>query len=180
MTSTRSADRILEHDLFLTEPDKYGDKYSDHLLEQYKIYAAMADRISERRVTANSFFLSANAIIATLMGLFLTNEGAGYAAVEIISILAASGLILCYVWRRLIQSYKDLNSAKFQIINLIEEKLPVAGFAAEWNYLESGGRYGRHTRLSVVEGRIPFLFMLIYGLLLIYTVAPIVQLLLLP
>ena len=41
-------------------PEKYGEKYKEHLLEQYKLYVEMADRISGRRQTANSFFLSIN------------------------------------------------------------------------------------------------------------------------
>ena len=33
--------------------DDYGPKFRDHLLEQYKIYTEMADRISQRRATCD-------------------------------------------------------------------------------------------------------------------------------
>ena len=37
-----------------------SDKLPDGLLEQYKIYVEMADRISARRGLANTFFLTLN------------------------------------------------------------------------------------------------------------------------
>src|SRR5256885_4461010 len=37
-------------------------------LEQYKLYVEMADRISSRRLTANSFFLTINSAIIALGG----------------------------------------------------------------------------------------------------------------
>jgi hypothetical protein len=33
-----------------------SDKFRDYILEQYKSYVEMADRISQRRALANSFF----------------------------------------------------------------------------------------------------------------------------
>ena len=46
----------------------YGDNYQAHLLEQYKLYVEMADRISQRRDHANRFYASAvSAIVALLV-----------------------------------------------------------------------------------------------------------------
>ena len=48
--------------------DKYeATKYNDHVLDQYKLYVEMADRISSRRLTANSFFLSLNSILIAFL-----------------------------------------------------------------------------------------------------------------
>ena len=47
--------------------EEYGENYKAHLLEQYKLYVEMADRISARRQTANSFFLSINTAIIALI-----------------------------------------------------------------------------------------------------------------
>ena len=42
-----------------------------HLLEQYKIYVEMADRISHRRAVANTFFLTFNtAVVGALAGFY--------------------------------------------------------------------------------------------------------------
>ena len=50
----------LDEYLYGISPDKYGGEYQNHLLEQYKLYVQMADKISERRQSANSFFLTVN------------------------------------------------------------------------------------------------------------------------
>ena len=42
--------------LFVSASDQYGDKYIEHLLEQYKIYISGVERISDRRQKANEFF----------------------------------------------------------------------------------------------------------------------------
>ena len=39
-------------------PEEYGDKYPDHLLEQYKLYVEMTDRVSQRRERSNPFFMT--------------------------------------------------------------------------------------------------------------------------
>lgn len=36
----------------------HNDKWYSHLVDQYKLYVEMADRISSRRASANSYFLS--------------------------------------------------------------------------------------------------------------------------
>src|SRR5262245_9792406 len=53
-------------------PDKYPDgAFQNHLLEQYKLYVEMADRISQRRGTANTFFLTVNTAIIGALGTFI-------------------------------------------------------------------------------------------------------------
>ncbi len=37
--------------------ENYGGEFNQHLFEQYKLYVKMADRISARRMLANSFFV---------------------------------------------------------------------------------------------------------------------------
>lgn len=48
-------------------PSKQDD-YQAHLLEQYKLYVGMADKISERRQSANSYFLSLNTALLGFVG----------------------------------------------------------------------------------------------------------------
>lgn len=38
--------------------EEYGDNFQAHLLDQYKLYVEMADRISARRVQINNFYTS--------------------------------------------------------------------------------------------------------------------------
>ena len=58
-------------------PEEYGDKYSDHLPEQYKLYVEMTDRVSQRRERSNQFFitlLSGPAILAVFARFWLDGE----------------------------------------------------------------------------------------------------------
>ena len=48
--------------------DEYGDNYQAHLLEQYKLYVEMADRVSQRRDQSNRFYVtSVSALVALLV-----------------------------------------------------------------------------------------------------------------
>jgi hypothetical protein len=58
----------------------YGDRYREHLFEQYKMYVDSADRISQRRSSTNSFLLTVNAALVTLYGLTTPLKPAGAAA----------------------------------------------------------------------------------------------------
>ena len=48
--------------------------FQEHLLEQYKMYVEMADRISQRRNLANVFFLTLNTSIVTGFGFVVQEE----------------------------------------------------------------------------------------------------------
>jgi hypothetical protein len=54
--------------LFKNQEGYPSDQLRGHLLEQYKLYIEMADRISSRRQSANSFFLSLNTTLVALGG----------------------------------------------------------------------------------------------------------------
>src|SRR5688572_22148897 len=109
----------LKGDLKGVPKDIYGSEYSSHLLEQYKLYVEMADKISERRQTANSFFLTINTALVALLGIaWRPAERLGGPLWYII--VGVSGLILCYFWYRLVRSYSDLNSGKFRVVHAIE------------------------------------------------------------
>lgn len=47
-----------------------SDKYQGAVLEQYKLYVEMADRVSSRRGLANTFFLTLNSGILTVLAVF--------------------------------------------------------------------------------------------------------------
>jgi hypothetical protein len=74
----------------------------------------MADRISARRALANAFCLTVNTGLAALPG-----------GKHLRWYVAVAGLIFAIAWWSLLQSYRQLNRAKFQVINGIEPRLPV-------------------------------------------------------
>lgn len=145
--------------------DTYAGDYPSHLLDQYKLYVEMADRISSRRQAANTFFLSINTLLVT---------AAGYAkSVDsdmdfFYLITAVAGLIICYCWYRLVLSYKHLNSGKFKVIHEIEKLLPLRPYDAEWDAVGRGKVKELYHPFTGIEIRIPWIF---FGLYLILIVA---------
>ena len=58
----------LRRNLIVNDKDSYGESYQAHSLEIYKLYVQMADNISARRQSANSFFLTVNTAIIGIVG----------------------------------------------------------------------------------------------------------------
>src|ERR1035441_10854278 len=106
------------------------------VVDIYKVLIDMADKVSQRRQNANNFYLSVNTAI-TGAAAYLSATGNPSANIVIISL---AGLVVCLLWKRNIDSYKDLNSGKFQVITEIEKALPIAAFTTEWDVLQRGER----------------------------------------
>ena len=157
---------IAEEDLYKTKPSDYGPEYKQHLLEQYKLYVEMADRISARRQTANSFFLSINTVLIAFIGIVADRQVTDLHLPWVI-VVSVAGLSLCYAWYRLIRSYKDINTVKFKVIHAIEAKLPSAPFDAEWKALGEGENRKLHIPFTHVETYIPMIFALLYIALIV-------------
>lgn len=158
----------LASELLTIEEDDYGKEYKEHLLGQYKLYVEMADRISSRRSKANTFFLSVNTLLVTAIGI-LSKLGSSFEALNLWWVLVTSfaGILFCWSWLSMINSYKELNSGKFKIIHLIEQKLPLAMYKAEWSYLKPKKRLSRYRQLTVVELWVPRIFAVVYLVLMI-------------
>lgn len=135
--------------------DEYGADYKSHLLEMYKIYLEMADRISSRRQSANNYFLTINTALVGLVSylhLGIKTDNHFY------FLIALSGMILCFIWFRIIKSYKGLNSGKFKIVHLLEKKLPVSPYDAEWEAVGRGKDHKLYHPFTHVEMSIPWVF----------------------
>lgn len=109
-------------------PEEYGNKYQDHLLELYKLFVETSQHNSDRRQSANNYLLTLNSSLVTLFVVFLSEFGHN----RWNALIPLTGLIVCYIWWSLVDSYKDLNTAKFEIIHALEDQLPVALFRHEW------------------------------------------------
>ena len=120
------------------EEEEYPADYYGHLMEQYKLYAEMTDRISQRRQTAHTLFLTINTGLIALLGLALSGK-IGIVGSIWISVVAVAGIILSWAWYRLVKSYGDLNTGKFRVIHRIEELLPIKPYKAEWEVLATVG-----------------------------------------
>lgn len=141
------------------------EKNLEIIFEQYKICVEMAEKTSSRRMNSNGFFLTLNSalITATINYHQKFEADSIFIGIIFISIL---GVILCYIWFRLIKSYRQLNTAKFLVIGELEKLLPKSPFyAMEWKMLGEGKDKKLYTPLTALEQRVPFIFMILYILL---------------
>lgn len=136
-------------------------------IDLYKMAVEMADRVSARRGTSNSFFLSVQTAFVAVLGL----GGPGLTkSLWTSTAVTLAGIALSATWWLQLKSYRDLNRAKFEVINKIEEQLPVKIFSAEWTALNRDPVQSWRTRyaeLGVSERRVPFVFMAVHILLFV-------------
>jgi len=156
----------IEKMLFVSASDKYGDRYIEHLLEQYKIYINATEKISDRRQKSNEFFLGLNAALVTLLGFIATKTNqTDVNAILVLSSIA--GITMCYLWYRIIVSYKGLNGGKFKVIHAIEARLPLALYDTEWEMLGRGEKKEIYWPFTHIEMIVPWIFITIYSLMLL-------------
>ena len=144
----------------------YGENYQLHLLEQYKMYVEMADRVSARRQQVGSFYIS---ILSGLLGLLAINNKELFSGSQNIVLLSISilGITLCILWNANINSYKQLNSLKFKVIHEMEANLPFACYEREWEILKESKSNVRYFRLTAIEKYVPFVLCIPYTIILI-------------
>lgn len=142
---------------------KYGSEYDKHLFEQYKLYVEMADRISARRALANTFFIGVHTALITAFTVLLKEGILARSSMGYLPFIAV--WVLCYVWWRIVKSYRQLNSGKFKVVHEIEDMLPLAPYAAEWAALGEGKDEKLYLPLTHVENWVPVTFGFLYLLL---------------
>jgi hypothetical protein len=122
------------------QPDEYDkDKYHSHLIEQYKLYIEMVDRLSARRVLVNNTFITLTGASAIAYAAAPSSFPGGPGVFFQIGISVAS-LLLAVLWRETIVYYRHLSDAKFTVIHEMEELLPARPYTVEHDYSSSGAR----------------------------------------
>lgn len=145
-------------------PDQYSEQeaaYRSAILEQYKLYVEMADRISARRGAANTFFLTLNTAVFAAIGVFWEHRPSAETAWLGFPLVAL--LVQCSNWFWILRSYRQLNSAKFAVVGHLEARLPALPYSdAEWAALAEGKDPAVYWPLSKVEAIVPLLFATTY------------------
>jgi hypothetical protein len=134
-------------------------KFEDHLFEQYKLLVDTSQKLSDRRLSTNSYLFTINSSLLTILGAlaaFLPDR-------RPLAIIPMVGLLLSISWMLLLKSFKLLNAAKFDVIHDLEQSLPARIFDMEWYYLNP-----RYKAMSDIERRIPMLFLAFYAFLTIF------------
>lgn len=125
----------------------------------------MADRVSARRMLANSFFVGAHTALITAFTVLLKEKVLTPSLLGLVPFVAV--ILLCFVWWHVVHSYRQLNSGKFKVVHALEQMLPVAPYDAEWIALGKGKDAKLYRPLTHVENWVPLCFGLLYVLLAI-------------
>lgn len=136
------------------------------LFEQYKLYINGIENISNRRDNANKYFISINTGIVASLGFLITDFQVKIPFFLLLILLF--GMVISVIFWFLLNSYAQLNSAKFKIVHIIESKLPIELYKKEWNLLGEGKDYKKYYPFSHIEKIIPCLFFVFYFVGFIY------------
>lgn len=136
-----------------------NETYHRLLIEQYKIYVEMNDRISARRVLFNVFFLTLHTGLLGILGLSLSHQPV-VRSFGLLFITLMGALLMCYAWWRLAQYYRHISVAKNVVLSELERRLPCRPIGiAESKALSVDRPYNPLRRMEIY---LPFIFSLLY------------------
>ena len=144
----------IDEKLLKTTEAEYGKDYRNHALEIYKLYLDLSDKLSARRLSVNSFFLTLNSFIIGLLGYGKLSFSSTITP-EFYWIISILGMTICVVWFKIIHAYKHIMRSKFMVIHRIEQHLPLAAYEAEWQLLRENHGYQPLTHFEMV---VPWIF----------------------
>lgn len=136
------------------------------LFEEYTFYVDHTQRLSERRQTATQTFLTINTAIFTILA-FLFKD-AGFQARQLVPVslpLFVAGLLVCWLWRRILLQYKELIGWRYKQLRAIEQQLPDSYrmLSKEWDeyYKPRDGKPGFN--FTNLEQQLPVMFSGLYA-----------------
>lgn len=153
----------------LSKKDFGANEYGPAVIEQWSTYAEMAERNTEKRLSANNLYITINLALLAVV----TAEQAGTAQKNILSVL---GIIICFLWRKSILSYRMLSSVKYHVLNDMEKHLPMAPFKEEWSRLkkekeqDNKNRKKQYVKLTSLENRLPIIIGILYAAVIVLPV----------
>lgn len=138
-------------------------------VELYKLAVEMADRVSARRGRANEFYLAIETLLLGVpasTALLIGSSTANNLARWVTLVLGLCGIAISAAWWLQLRSYRDLNAAKFRVINQIEaDQFQLHPFTDEWEHLKRDPvktwRF-RYAELGTVERIMPLAFALLH------------------
>lgn len=136
------------------------------LIEQYKLYVEMADRIAERRHSTNNFFLTINTALVGILGFIDKFPGADTHGDKLLWAIAVAGIPLNVLWFQIIDSYKKIAAIKWELVAEIEQHLVVRPYRLEWERAGKGKDAVRYRPFTHIEIAIPWLFVVLHSAIL--------------
>lgn len=139
-------------------------KCTQELVALHRLYVEMADNVSQRRDSANKFFLT---LATTPVGLLVLASSANqdiFSDQKVLLTVSIVGLVISIIWTLNLIMYRTLNRAKFDVIMEIERHLSHSGFSKEWELLKAR----RYRGLTVTELLLPGFVILFYLVVILF------------
>jgi hypothetical protein len=142
------------------------EKDSESHLSLYLYYAGQTERLVERRAANSRYFLTVNTAFITILGFAFRHELAGQQPAWLAA-LPLAGIVVCMIWAQLVRSYRVLTGARFKVIKEMERALPAAPYTEEWQLIKADPAYGGYFSIARLEAVVPWVFAVIYAVLLL-------------
>lgn len=169
---TAEPDRYEDVNNLDTLKAQYGDQFWIALIEQYKLYVEMHDRISARRSQMNGFYISLLTGLLAILSIVADNDVFSGNQPIVFAIVGLLGMALCFLWRLYIKAYARLVWRKIQVIQDMEKQLPYPCYIRENRLrdtdLTNKDTYVRHT---TIEQYTAIAFGVLYFGLFLYSIA---------
>jgi uncharacterized membrane protein YidH (DUF202 family) len=141
-----------------------------NLIEQYRLYVEMADRVSQRRIQTNQFYIALLSALLVILTFVAGNTLYSNISRHAVCIVSVVGILLCCVWTINIKSYSQLNKGKFQVIHELEAFLPFSGYGREWELLTEGKDGKIYRPLTHVEKYLSIIMAVVFLILFVCTI----------
>ena len=148
------------------------ERQDPRLLDLYKLAVEMADRVSARRGTTNTFYLTVQTTFVAVLAIAAPQDAS--TPTWQAGVASATGVLVSVSWWLQLRSYRLLNSAKFDVINEIEKELPIKIYTEEWLILKQKQLTPwrkRYVELGHVERIVPWVFAALYVTLFVADVS---------
>lgn len=137
--------------------------------EQYKMMVSSTEKVTESRLKVNNLFFTITSSILSVGFVLGKTFGFSIAATIGMLVLTSMSLLVSYFWEKLINSYGQLNTGKFKVIDKIEKQLRTNMFEDEWKILTEEIKYEPNTNTESKVIKYFRIFIIIVGVIeLIY------------
>ena len=135
------------------------------MFEQYKLLVDSSHKTEERRSGSNSIFLGINTILVSFLIRPSQLSELQKIDLPILILLVLIGIFISWDWLKVIESYKQLNSINYCLINYFEKILPACVFSlrAEIEVAQTKQEStGKANVILIKENVLPKVFMFFY------------------
>lgn len=130
-------------------------------LKLFELYLSTAEKISDRRAQANAWLLSIASALTALQNLMKPDSGLSAGrALALTWTIPSAGIVVAIAWMALLLSYRQLNSAKFKVLQEMESDFTHRPFARERDIYKAE----RRISFSDVEALVPVAFFFFFAI----------------